>query len=47
MTLPLTLTLTLTLSPNQVMKFVGNAILPRFAGLLESDYQRWCNGTQP
>ena len=26
-----------------VMKFVGNAILPRFAGLLESDYQRWCN----
>ena len=29
-----------------VMKFVGNAILPRFAGLLESDYQRWCNGTR-
>ena len=29
-----------------VMKFVGNAILPRFAGLLESDYGRWCNGTR-
>lgn len=29
-----------------VMKFVGNAILPRFAGLLEADYQRWCNGTR-
>lgn len=29
-----------------VMKFVGNAILPRFANLLESDYQRWCNGTR-
>lgn len=29
-----------------IMKFVGNAILPRFAGLLESDYQRWCNGTR-
>ena len=29
-----------------VMKVVGNAILPRFASLLESDYQRWCNGTR-
>ena len=29
-----------------VMGFVGNAILPRFAGLLETDYQRWCNGTR-
>lgn len=29
-----------------VMKFVGGAILPRFAGLLEVDYQRWCNGTR-
>jgi len=29
-----------------VMKFVGGAILPRFAGLLEDDYQRWCNGTR-
>jgi len=29
-----------------VMRFVGNAILPRFAALLESDYGRWCNGTR-
>lgn len=29
-----------------VMKVVGNAILPRFASLLEGDYQRWCNGTR-
>ena len=29
-----------------VMRAVGNAILPRFAALLESDYQRWCNGTR-
>jgi hypothetical protein len=29
-----------------VMKFVGNAILPRFAALLEADYQSWANGTR-
>lgn len=29
-----------------IMRFVGNLILPRFAGLLETDYQRWCNGTR-
>mmetsp|Transcript_30855 Transcript_30855/g.51055 ORF Transcript_30855/g.51055 Transcript_30855/m.51055 type:complete len:385 (-) Transcript_30855:294-1448(-) len=29
-----------------VMWSVGNAILPRFASLLEGDYQRWCNGTR-
>ena len=29
-----------------VMRFVGGAILPRFAALLEADYQRWCNGTR-
>jgi len=29
-----------------IMRFVGNAILPRFASLLEADYARWCNGTR-
>ena len=29
-----------------IMRFVGNAILPRFATLLEVDYQKWCNGTR-
>jgi hypothetical protein len=29
-----------------IMRFVGKAILPRFAQLLEADYQRWCNGTR-
>jgi hypothetical protein len=29
-----------------IMRFVGNAILPRFASLLETDYQKWCNGTR-
>lgn len=29
-----------------IMRFVGGQILPRFVALLETDYQRWANGTR-
>lgn len=29
-----------------VMRFIGGRVLKEFAGYLERDYQRWCNGTR-